>query len=61
VEGPSDPRFWRSRYAEAPFTVDAAELERLFARRFVLMQMTAPGDSIERRRGQELLAHFRRL
>ncbi|MDB4971395.1 MAG: thiol methyltransferase, partial [Myxococcales bacterium] len=53
--------FWsHGKPGGPPFTVDAAELERLFSRRFVLTHLGVPEDSIERRRGQELLAHFHR-
>jgi SAM-dependent methyltransferase len=43
-----------------PFTVDNTELQRLFAARFVLKGMSVPDDSIERRRGQEILAQLYR-
>lgn len=43
-----------------PFAVDAAEVERLFAPRFVLTHTSVPDDSIAPRRGTELLVHMRR-
>jgi SAM-dependent methyltransferase len=53
--------FWaHGRPGGPPFSVDGEEIERLFTRRFVLTEMTVPADSVERRRGQELLAIFRR-
>jgi SAM-dependent methyltransferase len=41
-----------------PFTVSVEEIERLFARRFVLTHMSTPEDSTESRRGAERLAVF---
>ncbi|HEX8950883.1 MAG TPA: SAM-dependent methyltransferase, partial [Polyangia bacterium] len=43
-----------------PFAVDAAEVEQLFSRRFVLISSGVPEDSIEPRRGTELLVHMKR-
>ncbi len=43
-----------------PFTVDEAELRALFSRRFVLGHMSVPEDSIEPRRGKEILAQLQR-
>jgi SAM-dependent methyltransferase len=43
-----------------PFTTDRAELERLFAPDFELASLEVAPDSHPRRRGEELLAHFRR-
>jgi methyl halide transferase len=43
-----------------PFAVDADEVARLFARRFVLADARVPDDSIEPRRGTELLVHMTR-
>ena len=43
-----------------PFAVAAGEIERLFGRRFVLTHTSVPDDSIESRRGTELLVHMTR-
>ncbi|MGZ3441637.1 MAG: methyltransferase domain-containing protein [Polyangia bacterium] len=43
-----------------PFAVAADEMERLFTRRFVLTHTSVPDDSVEGRRGNELLAHLTR-
>ncbi len=43
-----------------PFPVDAREVERLFAPRFVLTHTSVPEDSIAPRQGTELLVHMRR-
>ncbi len=43
-----------------PFMVAAGELERLFTRRFVFMHSSVPDDSIESRRGAELLVNLER-
>ncbi len=42
-----------------PFSVDADELQRLFAARFTLVQLSVPTDSVAGRQGKELLASFR--
>jgi methyl halide transferase len=53
--------YWNhGRPGGPPFSVDDTELKRLFERRFVLRQMSVPDDSIERRRGQEILAQLYR-
>ena len=53
--------FWsHGRSGGPPFSVDAAELERLFSPRFVLAQISVPPDSVPLRQGQELLARWRR-
>jgi SAM-dependent methyltransferase len=49
-----------SRPDGPPFSVAAGELERLFAARFVLSHTSVPDDSIESRRGAELLVHMTR-
>ena len=43
-----------------PFAVARAEVERLFARRFELVDVSVPEDSIEARRGAELLVRMTR-
>lgn len=43
-----------------PFSVDPAEVERLFSPRFVLTHTSVPEDSIAPRLGTELLVHMRR-
>ncbi len=43
-----------------PFAVDAREVERLFAPRFVLTHTSVPDDSIAPRLGTELLVHMTR-
>jgi SAM-dependent methyltransferase len=43
-----------------PFSVAADEMERLFSRRFVLNHTSVPDDSVEGRRGYELLAQMTR-
>ena len=43
-----------------PFAVAADEMQRLFARRFVLTHTSVPDDSVAGRRGGELLAHMTR-
>ncbi|HWE30285.1 MAG TPA: SAM-dependent methyltransferase, partial [Polyangia bacterium] len=42
-----------------PFSVDADELQRLFAPRFTLETLSVPADSVPGRQGKELLAVFR--
>jgi SAM-dependent methyltransferase len=43
-----------------PFAVGVDEMTRLFERRFVLTHTSVPEDSIEPRRGTELLVHMTR-
>jgi SAM-dependent methyltransferase len=53
--------FWcGGRVDGPPFVVAPAEIERLFARRFVITEIGTPSDSIESRRGEERLVVFRR-
>lgn len=53
--------FWMAgRVDGPPFVITDGDIERLFARRFVLTQLSTPGDSTESRRGEERLAIFRR-
>ena len=42
-----------------PFSVDADELQRLFATHFALVQLSVPTDSVAGRQGKELLGSFR--
>ncbi|MBS2029334.1 MAG: methyltransferase domain-containing protein [Deltaproteobacteria bacterium] len=43
-----------------PFATTRAEVEKRFGARFELVSMEVPPDSIERRRGEELLTLFKR-
>ena len=43
-----------------PFAVAREEVERLFAPHFTIHEMRVPDDSIEARRGSELLVHMTR-
>jgi len=43
-----------------PFPVAAEEMARLFTRRFVLTHTSVPEDSVDGRRGTELLVHMTR-
>ena len=43
-----------------PFAVERAEVERLFAPHFSILEMRVPDDSIESRRGAELFVHMTR-